>query len=539
MTTAQTGSLTFELPAGVDIKGAIKPGYERILTPEALGFLAGLARAFEPTRRQLLEWREHRQQVLDAGALPDFLPETLGIRDGDWTIRGIPADLTDRRVEITGPTTRKMIINALNSGASCFMADCEDALSPTWENVVEGQINLADYWSGQIDFTDPESGKDYKIAGKPAVLLVRPRGWHLLEEHIFIDGAPIAGAFVDFGLYVFHNAKHALEKGSGPYFYLPKMEHHKEAALWNEVFVKAQTELGLPVGTIKATALIETLPAAFEMHEILHALRDHIVGLNCGRWDYIFSFIKTMRAKPDYLLPDRSQVVMGKAFLKAYSELLIKTCHRRGAFAMGGMAAFIPNRRDLKANDRALTAVRADKLREVQAGHDGTWVAHPDLVSVAKEVFDQHMPQPNQLGNLRQEVQAGQAQLLEVHEGTRSEEGLRTNIRVGVQYIEAWLRGNGAVPLYNLMEDAATAEISRTQVWQWIKYGAALDDGTSVTLELFDELLHDEMEELRKTLGDDAFEHGRFAEAIELFRQLSTSEALDAFLTVPAYRLIA
>jgi malate synthase len=539
MASATTNSQRVQLPEGMEITGAIRPGYERILTPGALGLVAELVRAFEPRRRQLMEWREHRQADLDAGALPDFLPETLDVRDGDWVIRGIPQDLLDRRVEITGPTTRKMIVNALNSGASVFMADFEDALSPTWDNVVEGQINLLDYWLGQIDFTDPESGKDYKIAGKPAVLIVRPRGWHLLEEHVRLDGSPVAGALLDFGLYMFHNAKRTLDQGSGPYFYLPKLESRNEARLWNEVFEMAQRHLGLPIGTIKSTVLIETLPAAFEMHEILFELRDHIVGLNCGRWDYIFSYIKTLRAKPEYLLPDRTQVVMGKAFLKAYSELLIKTCHKRGAFAMGGMAAFIPNRRDLEANEKALAAVREDKLREVSAGHDGTWVAHPDLVPVAKEVFDQNMAQPNQLDKLREDVQAGQAQLLEVHEGPRTEEGLRNNIRVGVQYIEAWLRGNGAVPLYNLMEDAATAEISRTQVWQWIKYGALLDDGAPVTLELFDELLHDEMEELRGALGAEAFEGGRFDEAIDLFRRLSTSDTLEPFLTVPAYKLIA
>ena len=539
MASATTNAHGVQLPQGMEITGAIQPGYERILTPEALAFVAELVRAFEPRRRQLMEWREHRQADLDAGALPDFLPETLDVRDGDWVIRGVPQDLLDRRVEITGPTTRKMIVNALNSGASVFMADFEDALSPTWANVVEGQINLLDYWLGQIDFTDPESGKAYKITAKPAVLIVRPRGWHLLEEHIRVDGAPVPGALVDFGLYVMHTAKLALDKGSGPYFYLPKLENRNEARLWNDVFEMAQRHLGLPVGTIKATVLIETLPAAFQMHEILFELRDHIVGLNCGRWDYIFSYIKTLRAKPEYLLPDRGQVVMGKAFLKAYADLLIKTCHKRGAFAMGGMAAFIPNRRDPEANENALTAVRADKLREVSAGHDGTWVAHPDLVPVAKQVFDQHMPQANQLSNLREDAQAGQAQLLEVHEGSRSEEGMRANIRVGVQYIEAWLRGNGAVPLYNLMEDAATAEISRTQVWQWIKYGALLKDGTPVTLELFDELLNDEMEELRGALGTEAFEGGRFEEAIELFRRLTTSDTLEAFLTVPAYKLIA
>jgi len=535
-----TETHSLKLPDGVEIKGDVKPGYEQVLTTEALAFVAGLARHFEAARRALLAYREPFQQVIDAGALPDFLPETRDIREGDWTIRGIPDDLLDRRVEITGPTSRKMVINALNCGASCFMADCEDALSPTWDNVIEGQINLNDYWRGRIDFTDPDSGKEYKLTtDNPAVLIVRPRGWHLLEDHILVDGHPVAGAFVDFGLYFFHNAKLAVEKGSGPYFYLPKMEHHQEAALWNAVFVAAQETLGLPVGTVKATILIETLPAAFEMDEILHAMRDHIVGLNCGRWDYIFSFIKTLRAKPDYLLPDRSQVVMGKAFLKAYSELLIKTCHRRGAFAMGGMAAQIPNRRDPEANEKALETVRQDKLREVNAGHDGTWVAHPDLVPVAKAVFDEHMPGRNQLDKVREDVQIGQAELLEVHEGTCTEEGMRSNIRVGVQYIEAWLRGNGAVPLYNLMEDAATAEISRTQVWQLIKYGAKLEDGTVVTRDLFDRLLDDEMSKLREELGAETFDKGRFDEAVRLFTDLSTSDRLEAFLTIPAYQLIA
>jgi malate synthase len=538
MTSSASAFDAARIPSGVEIKGEIKLGYDRILTQEALGFVAGLARDFEANRRALMDRRGERQATLDAGALPDFLPQTQAIRNGDWKIRGVPQDLLDRRVEITGPTTRKMIVNALNSGASVFMADFEDALSPTWDNLMEGQGNLLDLWLGQIDFTDPESGKDYKLGANPAVLIVRPRGWHLVEEHILVDGAPVAGAFVDFGLYFFHNAKRTLEKGSGPYFYLPKMESHLEARLWNDVFVKAQETLGLPVGTIKATALIETLPAAFEMDEILYELRDHIVGLNCGRWDYIFSFIKTLRAKPEFLLPDRSQVVMGKKFLAAYASLLVKTCHRRGAFAMGGMAAFIPNRRDPEVTEKALIAVREDKLREVTEGHDGTWVAHPDLVGVAKAVFDEEMPQPNQLDRLRSEVSIGQMDLLAIHEGTKTEEGLRNNIRVGVQYIEAWLRGNGAVPLYNLMEDAATAEISRTQVWQWIKYGAALEDGRTVTLALFEELLKDEMNKLRGTLGAVAFDGGRFAEAIDLFRGLSTSEKLEPFLTLPAYKLI-
>ena len=531
-------SRSLSLPEGVKVSGALKPGYERILTQDALEFVANLARRFEPRRKQLIEARAERQAKWDGGSLPDFLPETRKIRDNDWSIAGIPEDLLDRRVEITGPTTRKMIINALNSGAKVFMADCEDSLSPTWANVIEGQINLKDYWLGQIDFTEEETGKRYAVGSNPAVLMVRPRGWHLGENHITVDGDIVAGAFVDFGLYVFHNTQAITGRGTAPYFYLPKMESHLEARLWNEVFQFAQEKLQLRTGTIKATVLIETLPAVFEMHEILYELRDHIVGLNCGRWDYIFSYIKTLRAKPEYVLPDRSQVVMSKAFLKAYSELLVKTCHKRRAFAMGGMAAFIPNRRDPEVNEKALAAVREDKLREVQYGHDGTWVAHPDLVPTALEVFNQYMPQKNQLDKARDDVNVGQKELLTPHEGKRTEEGLRVNTRVGVQYIEAWLRGNGAVPLYNLMEDAATAEISRTQNWQWVHYGATLDDGRKVTPELFETVLADEMQKLKATLGK-AFEQGRFNEAIALFRKLVLGKQLEVFLTLPAYQLIA
>jgi len=531
-------ALSLNLPAGVQISGTLKPGYERVLTGDALQFVADMARRFEPQRRRLMEARSERQAAWDAGALPDFLPGTRAIREGDWKVAPIPEDLLDRRVEITGPTTRKMIINALNSGASVFMADFEDALSPTWANVVEGQINLMDYWQGQIDFTEEDTGKRYAIGPNPAVLIVRPRGWHLTEDHIAVDGEKIAGAFADFGFYFFHNARRMLDRGTGPYFYLPKMESHLEARLWNEVFVFAQERLQIPAGTIKATALIETLPAVFEMHEILYELREHMAGLNCGRWDYIFSYIKTLRAKPEYVLPDRSQVVMSKAFLKAYAELLIQTCHKHGAFAMGGMAAFIPNRRDPQVTEKALAAVREDKLREVQYGHDGTWVAHPDLVPTALEVFNEHMPQKNQLDKLREDVKVGQKELLQPHEGTRTEEGLRVNIRVGVQYIEAWLRGNGAVPLYNLMEDAATAEISRTQDWQWLHYGATLDDGRRVTAELVEACLADEMAKLKAALGD-AYTGGRFEEAVGLFKRLVLSDKLEAFLTVPAYKLIA
>ncbi|MGO9484994.1 MAG: malate synthase A [Rhodomicrobium sp.] len=531
-------AISLSVPTGVQVAGALKPGYERVLTERALEFVAALARRFEAQRRRLLQARAERQAAWDAGGLPGFLPETKAIREGDWKVAPIPDDLLDRRVEITGPTSRKMVVNALNSGASVFMADFEDALSPTWPNVIEGQINLMDYWLGQIDFTEEDTGKHYAVGPTPAILMVRPRGWHLSEDHIIADGDTVAGAFVDFGLYLFHNAQAILDRGTGPYFYLPKMESHREAGLWNEVFLFAQERLRIPAGTIKATALIETLPAVFEMHEILHDLREHIAGLNCGRWDYIFSYIKTLRAKPEYVLPDRSQVVMSKAFLKAYAELLIQTCHRRGAFAMGGMAAFIPNRRDPEVTEKALAAVREDKLREVQYGHDGTWVAHPDLVPTALEVFNQYMPQQNQLDRLREDVKAGQKELLQPHEGTRTEEGLRVNIRVGVQYIEAWLRGNGAVPLYNLMEDAATAEISRTQIWQWLRYGATLADGQRVTAELVEGCLADEMAKLETALGD-AYAKGRFEEAIALFKQLVLSDKLEAFLTLPAYKLIA
>ncbi|MGO8778297.1 MAG: malate synthase A [Rhodomicrobium sp.] len=532
----QASSLT--LPSGVQVQGALKPGYERVLTPEALEFLAAIARRFEPQRRRLMQARTERQAAWDAGTLPGFLPETKAIREGDWKVAPIPNDLLERRVEITGPTSRKMVINALNSGASVFMADFEDALSPSWANVIEGQINVKDYWLGQIGFIEEDTGKRYDVGPKPAILMIRPRGWHLPEDHIAVDGDSIAGAFTDFGLYFFHNARRILDHGTGPYFYLPKMESHLEARLWNEVFLFAQEQLHIPAGTIKATVLIETLPAVFEMNEILHELREHIAGLNCGRWDYIFSYIKTLRAKPEYVLPDRSQVVMSKAFLKAYAELLIHTCHRRGAFAMGGMAAFIPNRRDSEVTEKALAAVREDKLREVKYGHDGTWVAHPDLVPTALEVFNEHMPQKNQLDRLREDVHAGQKELLQPHDGTRTEEGLRVNIRVGVQYIEAWLRGNGAVPLYNLMEDAATAEISRTQIWQWLRYNATLADGRRVTAELVEECLADEMAKLKAALGD-AYTHGRFEEAIALFKQLVLSDRLEAFLTLPAYKLIA
>ncbi len=529
----------FQPPVGMEVKGEIKPGYERVLTKDALQFVADIARTFDRTRQALLAKRETRQVEWDAGALPDFLPETKQIREGDWKIAGVPDDLQKRWVELTGPTERKMVINALNSGADVFMTDFEDALSPTWKNIVEGHIALLDYWRGELSFTDPKSGKHYEVGPNPAILLVRPRGWHLLEDHIHLDGEPVAGSFVDFGLYFFHCAKRILDKGAGPYFYLPKIESHTEAKLWNDVFIHAQNALGLPVGTIKATVLIETLPAAFEMDEILYVMRDHIVGLNMGRWDYIFSFIKVLRNKPEYTLPDRQQVVMGQAFLGAYARFLVQTCHKRGAYAMGGMAAQIPNRRERETNALAMAAVKKDKEREVKEGCDGSWVAHPDLVPVAREVFERLMQGDNQIETMPGGGEISRDDLLEIHQGTRTEEGLRTNIRVGIQYIEAWLRGNGAVPLYNLMEDAATAEISRTQLWQWQKHGAVLEDGRKVTTEMVDTLLDDEMAKLRDVLGPELYDSGRFPDAIEIFKSLSESDELAPFLTVPAYKLLS
>jgi len=524
---------------GVAIKGKLGPRYTEVLTPAALRFLADLHREFEAVRERLLAARAEQQVRYDEGELPDFRPGTKVIRDDpDWRVAPIPEDLQDRRVEITGPVDRKMIVNALNSGANVFMADFEDANSPTWANNVEGQINLKDRWAGKIGFTDPDTRKVYRLGPTPAVLIVRPRGWHLVEEHLTVDGEPIAGALFDFGLAFFHSAQAQIAAGTGPYFYLPKLETHQEARLWNEVFVFAQERLGIATGTIRATVLIETLPAAFEMEEILYELRDHVAGLNAGRWDYIFSFIKKLARHKDCILPDRSQVVMGEAFLGAYAALLVKTCHSRGAFAMGGMAAQIPVKNDPAANDAAFAKVRADKEREVRDGYDGTWVAHPDLVPVAREVFDRMMPEKNQITRMRQHVRVLREDLLKIHAGTRTEEGFRLNIRVGVQYIEAWLRGRGAVPIYNLMEDAATAEISRAQIWQWIRYEAELDDGIVVTPKYFERALTEEMERVKDEVGADTYAKGRFPEAIALFRDISLSDAFVDFLTIPAYRLI-
>jgi malate synthase len=507
----------------------------RILTPEALAFLAGMVRAVGPARQSLLERRRERQTRLDAGELPDFLQETAALRESDWTVAPTPADLLDRRVEITGPTDRKMVINALNSGANVFMADFEDSNSPTWDNLLRGQSNLIDAVQGSIAYTAPDTGKTYRLEPRVATLMVRPRGWHLLEKHVRVDGMPVPASLFDFALFFFHNARRLIAKGTAPYFYLPKLESHREARLWNDVFVLAQDALEIPQGTIRATVLIETILAAFEMDEILWELRDHSAGLNCGRWDYIFSFIKKFRARPDFVLPDRSRVTMDRPFLRAYSERLIRTSHRRGVHAMGGMAAQIPIRNDPEANRAALDKVVADKRREVAAGHDGTWVAHPGLVETAREVFDAQMPSANQIDRALGDAAAGREDLLAVPEGPITEAGLRQNINVGILYLEAWLRGSGCVPLYHLMEDAATAEISRTQIWQWIRHGARLEDGCRVTADLYREIRHDELRSIEKRIGRDRWLAGRFEPAAALFDRLIEAPELSEFLTIPAY----
>jgi malate synthase len=519
----------------VEIKGAIGPGYEQVLSSAALDFVAELQRRFGAERERLLARRAELQAKLDQGWKPDFLPETRTIRESDWTVAPLPKDLLDRRVEITGPVDRKMVINALNCGASVYMADFEDASTPTWANLIEGQINLRDAVRRTITFDDPESGKHYGLNAKTAVLLVRPRGWHLPEAHLLVDGAPVAGALFDFGLFFFHNAKELVARGTGPYFYLPKLESHLEARLWNEVFVHAQKVLGLPKGTIKATVLIETIMAAFEMDEIIFELKDHMGGLNCGRWDYIYSFIKKFAEDPRAILPDRAQVTMTTHFLQSYVRLLIKTCHRRNVHAMGGMAAQVPIKNDPAANEAAMTKVRADKEREANEGHDGTWVAHPGLVALAKDVFDNKMPVPNQIARKRQDVHVTAADLLKVPSGTITEAGLRSNINIGLGYLESWLRGIGCVPLYHLMEDAATAEISRSQVWQWRRHGAVLADGRKVTRELCRETLEEELAKLKAS----ASKGQRFDDAAKLFLAMVESDRFVEFLTLPAYERIA
>ena len=522
------------IPAGITLRAAVTPQFADILTPPALAFVAMLHRQFESRRQELLAKRAARQLEFDAGKLPDFLPETQAIRDAEWTIAPQPADMLDRRVEITGPTDRKMVINALNCGASTFMADFEDANCPTWESMIDGQRNLRDAVRRTISLE--QGAKQYRLQYKIAVLIPRPRGWHLDEKHVLIDGKPVSGGIFDFALYFFHNAKELLARGSGPYFYLPKMESHLEARLWNDIFNLAQDAFGIPRGTIKATALIETVVAAFEMDEFLWELRDHSAGLNIGRWDYIFSCIKKFRVNKNFCLADRAQVTMTAPFMRAYALSLVKTCHRRGAPAMGGMAAQIPIKDDPVANEAAMEKVRADKLREVTDGCDGTWVAHPGLVPIAKAIFDEHMPAPNQYGKQLPEVKFSAKDLLDFQPSQPiTEAGLRNNISVGIQYIGAWLAGNGCVPVFNLMEDAATAEISRSQIWQWIRSPkGVLDDGRKVTVELFHESLAAEIPKIKAYLGENAWAAGKYTEAAQMFDQMCTGEYVE-FLTLPTY----
>ncbi|MBK6603210.1 MAG: malate synthase A [Betaproteobacteria bacterium] len=521
---------------GIEITGRITPEFATILTPEAVAFAARLQRAFGGRRNELLARRAVRQAELDAGKLPDFLPETRAIREGRWTCAPIPADIVDRRAEITGPVDRKMVINALNSGAKVFMADFEDANTPRWDNNIQGHINLGDAIRRRIDYTSPE-GKVYRLNDKTAVLFVRPRGWHLPEKHVKVDGEIMSGGIFDFALYFFHNAKELLARGSGPYFYLPKLESHLEARLWNDIFVMAQDDLGIAQGSIKATVLIETILASFEMDEILYELREHSAGLNCGRWDYIFSCIKKFRNNKDFCLADRALVTMTTHFLKSYAELVIKTCHKRNIHAMGGMAAQIPVKNDEAANAEAFAKVKADKEREATYGHDGTWVAHPGLVPVALEAFDRIMPTPNQIATKkRDDVRVTAADLVTFEpEGPITERGLRLNINVAIQYIGAWLAGQGAVPIFNLMEDAATAEISRSQVWQWIRSPKGkLDDGRKVTKAMVAAMIPEEMQKIRELLGP-AFGEGKYDDAAAIFADLVNNDTFVEFLTLPAY----
>jgi malate synthase len=525
-------------PHGVEIRGPARDRYPAILSDEALALVADLQRELGPTREALLARRAERQAELDAGALPDFLPGTAGVREGDWRVAPVPDELADRRVEITGPTDRKMLINALNSGARVFMADFEDANTPTWENMFGGQANLVDAIEGTIAFEGPD-GRRYRLGDEVAVLMPRPRGWHLPEKHVLVDGQPASGALVDFGLFVFHGAPRLLERGKGVYLYLPKLENHLEARLWNDAFQLAQDRLGIPRGTIKATVLLETILAAFEMDEILYELRDHSGGLNAGRWDYMFSVIKKFRTRPEFVLPDRNKVTMTVPFMRAYTRLLVQTCHRRGAFAMGGMSAFIPSRKRPEINEQAIAKVREDKERESGDGFDGTWVAHPDLVPVATEVFDTVLgDRPNQIDRPTGDARVTAADLLNVEAtpGEQTEEGLRNDVNVGIQYISSWLRGQGAAPIFNLMEDAATAEIARSQVWQWVHHGVKLAEGQTVTAELVRQTATEELDKIREQVGDDFFYgQGRPDDSRAIFERVALSDEFIEFLTIPAY----
>jgi len=521
---------------GLEIIGPMQPRFAEIFTPDACAFLAGLFAKFEARRQQLLARRTERQREIDAGKMPDFLPETAHIRGGDWRVPPPPADLLDRRTEITGPVDRKMAINALNSGAQCWMADFEDANSPTWQNVVEGQLNMCDAIRRTITFTSPE-GKIYALKEKTATIVARPRGWHMEEKHVLFGGKRVSASLFDWGLYFFHNAKELIARGSGPYFYVPKMESHLEARLWNDVFVHAQAALGIPRGSVRATVLIETILGAFEAEEILFELREHASGLNCGRWDYMFSVVKKFRNRPEYLFPDRTLITMTVPFMRAYCLHVINVCHRHGAYAMGGMAAQIPIKNDPAANTAAMEKVRADKEREARDGHDGTWVAHPGLVATALEAFAGHMKGPNQL-HVFHDVKTTAADLLAPLRGPITENGVRWNLHVGVRYLEAWLGGSGAEPIHNLMEDLATSEISRSQLWQWLRYGATLDDGRKITAELYDRLLADELGKIRAEYGAAVYDAGHFKEAVDLFMRMSKSETFDEFLSLPAYELL-
>jgi len=522
---------------GLQILVATNDAFDEILTDDALAFIEALAREFSTRVSTLLAARDDRQARIDAGEMPDFLAETSNIRESDWTVCEVPDDLTDRRVEITGPTDRKMVINALNSGAKVFMADCEDSMTPTWNNVIQAQINLRDAVNRSIELR--AKGKQYKLNDTTATLIVRPRGWHLPEKHILVDGEPVPAGLVDFGLYLFHNAAELKARGTGPYFYLPKLESHLEARLWSDVFKFAETVGVVGKGEIKVTVLIETVLAAFEIDEILYELKDHIVGLNCGRWDYIFSFIKKFNQYPEFTFPDRSEVTMESHFLRSYSQLVIKTCHRRKAYAIGGMAAQIPIKNDPEANEIAMSKVRADKEREVADGHDGTWVAHPALVPLAMEIFDAHMTESNQLHRLREDVQVSAEDLLQVVKGKITAEGLRSNINIAVRYMAAWLGGQGCVPIDNLMEDAATAEISRAQVWQWVHHETGvLDEGRNITYAYFKALLREEMEKIRDQVGADVFDQGHFRQAAQLMDDITGKNQFVQFLTSEAYQYI-